>query len=415
MPGLQRALLGDRLQPALGWALATTGANFAAFTALMVYAGPWLVRTQHASLGLVSTTLTAAGLLGMAAALLAGQAAQRADRRRLIVATATCQTASALLLALPVGRPAALTALVVTAGVQPLRGVAQRLLIADAGAGEKGFAEFRLAIYVGSFAGPAVAGLLAGAGWPELRAGVAAMYALSVLCALRLPRIPGPAADGPAVSAADLLRDRRLWLLLACSTAAWTVIYLFETVLPTLAVGPGGLSIRSWGILYAAGPLYVLVAQLRLQRWLRPAPAGLRLAGGLLLMGLPFLLFTWRLSATTVIMFLLVFLTGDMIWGPASDDLVVRIAPPRRAGAYFGVATATMWAGSALAPAVGLPIAQSFGTSALWLTAVALSLLAAGAYAHAARWARGRPEPPGSPLVRTSEREVPLSRPREAR
>ncbi|HET9079831.1 MAG TPA: MFS transporter [Trebonia sp.] len=388
MAGLQRALLGDRIHPGLGWVLTTVGANFAAFTALMVYAGPWLVQTQHASLGLVSTTLTVGGLLGMVVALIAGQAVHSADRRRLIVATATAQTAAAIILVLPVSRLLTIVALIAAAGVQPLRGVAQRTLIADAGAGEKGFADFRLAIYVGSFAGPAVAGVLAGVGWPELRIGVAGMYAVSLASALRLPRGHDRVPEGPSAPVADILRDRRLWLLLACSGAAWTVMYMFETVLPTLAVGPNGISIRNWGILYSLGPLYVLVAQLRFQRWLRSAPVWLRLSGGLLMMGVPFLLFTWRLSVPTVIVFLPVFLTGDMIWGPASDDLVARAAPPQRTGVYFGVATATMWAGSALAPAVGLPIAQSFGNSALWLATMLLALLSAGIYIRAAMWVR---------------------------
>ena len=388
MGSIQRAVLGDRIHPGSGWALTTVGANFAAFTALMVYAGPWLVRTQHASLGLVSATLTVGGLLGMTIALVAGQAAQSADRRKLIMATGFGQTVAAVILVLPVSRPLALLTLVATAGVQPLRGVAQRTLIADAGAGEKGFADFRLAIYIGSFAGPAVAGILAGAGWPELRIGIAAMYAASLLTALKLPRNQGRRPGNRSVPVAGILRDRHLWLLLVCSGTAWTVMYMFETVLPTLAVGANGISSRDWGILYSVGPLYVLVTQLRIQRWLRPVPAWLRLSGGLLLMGAPFLLFSWSLSVKTVIAFLPIFLTGDMIWGPASDDLVARVAPAQRTGVYFGVATATMWAGSALAPAVGLPIAQSFGDSALWLATMLLALLSAGIYIRAATWTR---------------------------
>jgi hypothetical protein len=81
MAGIQRVLLRDRIHPGLGRVLTTVGADFAAFTDGV--RGPWLVRTQHASLGLVSATLTLDGLLGMVVALIAGQAAHSADRRKL--------------------------------------------------------------------------------------------------------------------------------------------------------------------------------------------------------------------------------------------------------------------------------------------------------------------------------------------
>lgn len=383
MPRIQEAILGGRLHPGLGWGLATIGVNFAAFSALMVYAGPWLVHAQHASLGLVSTTLFAAGVAGAVGALGAGRLIHSVDRRRLIITASVVQTAATAVMALPVSRQLAIAALMVAVGAQPLRGVAQRTLIADADAGEKGFADFRLAIYLGTFAGPAAAGLLVGWGWPALRAGVTAIDVVSLACAIMIKRSPSR-SSAPAPAMGVILRDQRLWLLLAASTMAWTVMYAFETVLPTLAVGPGHISTRQWGLLYSLGPLMVLVSQLRIQRALRRLPAATRLTGGLVMMGLAFGLFTLGLSAATLIAFMPVFLTGDMIWGPASDDLVARVAPPGRAGAYFGAATATIWMGSALAPAIGLPAAQAFGDASLWWGTAAVALMSAFCYLRAA-------------------------------
>jgi hypothetical protein len=74
-----------------------------------------------------------------------------------------------------------------------------------------------------------------------------------------------------------------------------------------------------------------------------------------------------------------------MLWAPASEVIVSRLAPPGALGLYVGVATAAAWVGNALAPAVGLNVRASWGDTAMWALVAGVSVAAALLYWHAAR------------------------------
>jgi dipeptide/tripeptide permease len=139
-------------------------------------------------------------------------------------------------------------------------------------------------------------------------------------------------------------------------------------------------------------PLLVTFFQLRLTQRVAAVPAAVKLAVGLPLMGLPFLLLSVSAALPVVLLILFVFVIGEMLWVPTSQTAVAGLAPVDLRGAYMGAFGATAAVGFALAPFIGLQVRQSFGDSAVWVLEAALSLIAAGTGAAAIRIAFGRRE-----------------------
>jgi MFS family permease len=119
-------------------------------------------------------------------------------------------------------------------------------------------------------------------------------------------------------------------------------------------------------------------------------PAAVKLAVGLPLMGLPFLLLSLNDSVPVVLLLLFLFVVGEMLWVPTSQSIVAGLAPPDIRGAYMGAFGAMGAIGFALAPLLGLQVRKSLGDDALWLFEATLSLIAAAAGAAACRIALGR-------------------------
>jgi len=178
---------------------------------------------------------------------------------------------------------------------------------------------------------------------------------------------------------------------------AWLVYVAFETVLPISLVSSHGYSSSTWGFLVIVNPLLVTFFQLRLTRWTSSVRPAVKLAVGLPLMGLPFLLLTVNDALPVVMLILFLFVIGEMLWVPTSQTVVAGLAPADLRGAYMGAFGAMGAIGFALAPFIGLQVRKSFGDSAMWVLEAALSLVAAGTGAAAVRIALGRgpdePEP----------------------
>src|SRR5688572_24092006 len=61
---------------------------------------------------------------------------------------------------------------------------------------------------------------------------------------------------------------------------------------------------------------------------------------------------------------LVVFVAGEMLWSPAADAVAANLPPSEARGAVMGTMGIAMWIGGALAPAVGLRVAETGGDAA---------------------------------------------------
>jgi MFS family permease len=146
----------------------------------------------------VGLAFLAAAAVGVAGGLVGGTASDRLGRKPVILAGATAQAVVPVALLVP-GLPAvgAVAVLAVLTFSQPVRWSAQSALLADLVPEERrehAFASVRIAFNAGAVGGPLLGAARVAVGWQALHTGVLALFALSLLTALRLPSLPAALA-----------------------------------------------------------------------------------------------------------------------------------------------------------------------------------------------------------------------------
>jgi MFS family permease len=175
------------------------------------------------------------------------------------------------------------------------------------------------------------------------------------------------------------------------------VYVAYETVLPISLTVSHGLSASTWGFLVVVNPAMVTIFQMRLTRWTARYSTAAKLGVALPLMGMPFLLLSVTSAIPMVVLVVAVFVVGEMLWVPASQSVVSRLAPADLRGAYmgaFGISWSVSWA---LGPFLGLQVHAAAGDGATWLMFASMSLVAGAMGAAAAVGALRRP--PGGQRV----------------
>jgi MFS family permease len=187
-----------------------------------------------------------------------------------------------------------------------------------------------------------------------------------------------------------VLRDRPFLVLLVSYLLASAVYIVYETVLPVVAVSDYALAASAWGVLLAINPVLVTLLQLRVTARTARYGAGSRLVVAMGLMGGSFLLLLWSTGIPMLFVVLVVFVFGEMLWAPTSQALAARLAPARLRGAYMGAYGIGGSVAFMLGPFGFLYVRSAGGATALWLTVVGVSTLAAVGGVVAARAAGER-------------------------
>lgn len=110
----------------------------------------------------------------------------------------------------------------------------------------------------------------------------------------------------------------------------------------------------------------------------------------MLLMGYPFLLFSGSSAIPLIVLVLILFVLGEMLWVPTSQSIVAGLAPADVRGAYMGAFGGTAAMGFALAPFLGLQVRGSHGDTAMWFAFAVGATVAAPLGAFAVRKAVGK-------------------------
>jgi predicted MFS family arabinose efflux permease len=373
------------------------------------FVGIWAIKKLHADPSVLGLAYLVSALLGVGAGYVGGHLSDHVGRRPLILTAWAGQTLVVLgLLAAGGNERAGLIVLCFSGVFFQLGNAADQALVADLVAPERhepAYAAVRVAANLGITLGPPLGGLFLLIGsWRALFVGAAALSAVGFAVAIAfLPRRGdySPEERPTRGSLPVILRDRPFLLFLLSAAFAWLVYVAFETVLPISLVGSHGYASSTWGFLVIMNPLLVTLFQLRLTERLRDVPAAVKLAAGLPLMGLPFLLLGLNASVPVVLGILFLFVVGEMLWVPTSQTIVAGLAPADIRGAYMGAFGATGAIGFALAPYLGLQVREAFGDEALWIFEAALSLVAAATGAAACRIALARGGEPSAAAVST--------------
>jgi predicted MFS family arabinose efflux permease len=362
------------------------------------FVGIWALRRLGAGQSTLGVVFFVSAMTGIAAGYFGGHLSDHVGRRPLILVAWACQAGLMVSFLAAGGREAVGLGLICLAGLFfQLGSAADQAMIADLVPPERhepAYAAVRVANNLGITIGPPLGGaLLAIGSWSALFAGGAAISFAGFLLALRfLPRrgAYSPAEPPTRHSFGVIVRDRPFLLFMVSAAFAWLVYVSFEVVLPISLVQGHGYAPSTWGFIVVVNPLVVTLFQLRLTRRLRAVPGALKLAVGLPLMGLPFLFLSVVDAIPAVMVMLLVFVLGEMLWVPTSQAIVAGLAPEDVRGAYMGAFGSMAAIGFALAPLLGLQVRESFGDAALWTVVASLSVVAAATGAGACRIAVAR-------------------------
>ncbi|TML45020.1 MAG: MFS transporter [Actinobacteria bacterium] len=405
LAALYRVIFGSDTDPALRPILGINFAGSLAGSTVWSFVGIWAIKKLGADQSVLGLAYLVSALIGVGSGYLGGHLSDHFGRRPLIFIGWIGQTAVVLGF-VAAGSSATTGLLVLCFGglFFQIGNAAGQALVADLvprDRHEPAYAAVRVASNLGVTFGPPLGGLLLLLGsWNALFLGAAAFSAVGfALAVLFLPARGAYAPEEPPGrgSFAVIARDRPFLLFLVSAAFAWLVYVAFETVLPISLVESHGYSSSTWGFLVVLNPFLVTFFQLRLTERVAAVPGAVKLAVGLPLMGLPFLLLSVNDALPLVMLILFLFVIGEMLWVPTSQTAVAGLAPLDLRGAYMGAFGSMGAIGFALAPFIGLQVRKSFGDSAVWILQAALSLVAAGTGAAAIRIALGRgpdePEP----------------------
>jgi predicted MFS family arabinose efflux permease len=393
-----RLIWGDEVEPALRPVLAVALAGSIAGSTGWSFLGIWAIDELGASGKQLGAGFLAGAIVAAAAGYAGGHVSDHVGRRPVILFGAAGHTLLGLAL-LTVGDRVylglAVMALAGTFG--SIYSAADQALVADLvppSRHEAAYASVRVASNLGVTLGPPIGGLFLLAGdWNALFVGISLLAAVALGVAVRL--IPSAGAYTPEKapergSFGVISRDHAFLLFLVSGALAYLVYVSFETVLPISLVDTHGLEPATWGFLVIVNPLLVTLFQLRLTRRVTHVPPAPKLVVAMLLMGLPFLLLSVSAALPVIVLVLVVFVVGEMLWVPTSQSVIAALAPEDVRGAYMGAFGATGAFGFAIAPLAGLAIRDAAGDTAMWTFFAAVSVLAAVAGAAACALAFGR-------------------------
>jgi predicted MFS family arabinose efflux permease len=405
---LAHLIWGAEVNPALRPVLLVSLIGSLVGSSWWSFMGIWAVKELGATSTQLSYGFLVGAVLGGVVGYVGGHLSDLFGRRRLIL-IAEGLLAAYLLLFLAVGTNVAVgLGLMVGAGaLGSFGGSAGQAMVADLVPPEQheaAYASVRVAANLGVTMGPPAGSLLLlVGGWHAFFPGVSLMALGAWLVAYRyLPRSGAYAPETPPErgSLGLILHDRPFLLFMGASVFSWLVYVAYETVLPVSLVETHGLPEWGWGLLIIVNPLLVTLFQLRLTRAVEHVPAAPKYLAAMLLMGLPFLLFGVTSAIPVILVVLIVFVIGEMLWVPTSQMVVAGLAPADVRGAYMGAFGGTAAVGFALAPFLGLQVRGSAGDAAMWAAFAGVSVIGGVLGALACRWVRPRDAgAPGSAVL----------------
>jgi MFS family permease len=271
---------------------------------------------------------------------------------------------------------------------------AVQAMVADLVPAEKhdlAYSGVRVAQNLGASFGPILGGLLLlGNSWSHLFLGMFVLAASATAMAFRLIPHRGrytPESAPTRGSFAVVRRDRAFLLFMGSAVLAAMTYVAFDVLLPISLVSSHGVAPSTWGFLVVVNPILVTLVQLRLTRATARISASVKLAIAMPLMGLPFLVLSVDDAVPIVVLVVVVFVIGEMLWVPTSQTVVAAFAPADIRGAYMGIFGGSWQAAWALTPFFGLQLRSAYGDAAMWRAVAVISVLAAITGAAAA-WGR---------------------------
>jgi predicted MFS family arabinose efflux permease len=263
--------------------------------------------------------------------------------------------------------------------------------VVEPGRRKSAFSVYRLAINLGMAIGPALGGVLATISFRYLFIVDAAtsLAAGTVLAVIALPRPEHTPRRSPAErpSTANRLRlstaahaDPRFLSFLLCVLPVVVVFFQHISSMPLFIVRDLGLSAATFGLLFSLNCVLIVFLEVPLNVSTAHWPHRRTLALGALLSGAGFGVMAFAGSVPILVLSVVVWTFGEMLFFPGSAAYATDVAPAGRRGEYSGLYTMTFSLAFAIGPWAGTVVLERAGARLLWALTFVLGAIAAAMF-----------------------------------
>lgn len=349
-------------------------------TFVMPFLVVYLTR-QGQSVARAGLAVSAYGAGHLIASLLGGHLADRIGRRNTIVLSMFASAVAMLALSQAHAYPAIVAIVLIVGAASEMYGPAAGALIGDLVPPEQrvtAFAMYRFALNLGFAAGPATAGLLAGRSFRLLFLGDAGTSALCGVIALTaLPRSVMVKSDSLEArgGVAHALSNRPFMLFLLATLCITWIEFQVTSTFP-LYIRASGHSAQTYGFLISFNGVLIILFELALTAWTQRFPPQPVIALGYALFGVGFALAGVSRAIPMLMLSVVIWTTGEMIYAPVTGAHVSNLAPPQYRGRYYGMWGLTWSIGMLLGPALGTLLFQR-NEPAYWTSVAAAGVVGA--------------------------------------
>jgi MFS family permease len=253
------------------------------------------------------------------------------------------------------------------------------------------FGMYRFAINLGFAVGPATAGFLADKSFLYVFVGDAiTSFVYGVVALFALPH--GVRSSGkdekPHEGLRYALTDKPFLLFLAATLCMTWIEFQLHSTFP-LHIVAMGFSTKTYGILISINGAMIVLFELLLIAWTQKFPPQPMIAIGYGLTGLGLAMTGLATGIPMLVVTVLIWTLGEMIYAPVTGAFVTGLAPERMRGRYMGLWHLTFSLGMLIGPVTGTWLYEQ-NPNALWIACFLLG--AAGSALALVKTGRRIPE-----------------------
>lgn len=174
-----------------------------------------------------------------------------------------------------------------------------------------------------------------------------------------------------------ILSDKAFLFFLFAVVPANLVFFQHLGALPLYIVDDLGYTTAAFGLFSAINTVLIIIIEVPLNNWMNDTPYKKSLIIGALLAGIGFGGFAISTTAVPLVIAIVVFTFGEMIFFPITAAYTSEIAPADRRGEYMGYYQMTFSFAFSAGPWLGTVIYQNYGSVILWSGALIFGLITA--------------------------------------
>jgi MFS family permease len=245
------------------------------------------------------------------------------------------------------------------------------------------FALNRLAINAGMSIGPVIGGFLTLIDFHYLfyANAVASIAAGIYFSSIKWSSLAGSEKEKTTEEVSKIrfaiLSDKGFIFFLFAVIPANLVFFQHLGALPLYIVNDLGYSTAAFGLFGSINTILIIIAEVPLNNWMNDTPYKKSLMLGALFAGIGFGGFAIATTTIPLVIAIIIFTIGEMIFFPVTASYTSEIAPADRRGEYMGYYQMTFSFAFSAGPWLGTVVYQNYGSVILWSGALVFGLITA--------------------------------------